>query len=84
MNKALLAVCSELEGRAGVEVVDGCVARTEALATAFSAATLCARWLWKSGRTKAGGAVPWDVQVRLTAACCLPCCVFLCIHSFML
>jgi len=66
VNKALLEVCRELEARASLEQVEGVAARTEALAAAVASSNLAARWLWKSGRVKAGGAVPWDVQASNT------------------
>ncbi|MEW5298119.1 MAG: hypothetical protein WDW36_001275 [Sanguina aurantia] len=62
VNRALLEVCSELEGKAcAAEVAK--LGDEQALVNAGFAQNLhLARWLWRSGRTKAGGAVPWNVQ----------------------
>ncbi|KAJ9516666.1 hypothetical protein QJQ45_015167, partial [Haematococcus lacustris] len=62
--QALLAVCREVEGRASADELDALSARTSAQLQRLASLTpLAGRWLWKSGRTKAGGAVPWEIQV---------------------
>ncbi|KAG2483934.1 hypothetical protein HYH03_017254 [Edaphochlamys debaryana] len=62
VNKALLEVCAELENKAPAsELVR--VERQQAVVNSGFAQNLhMARWLWRSGRTKAGNAVPWEVQ----------------------
>ncbi|GAX76688.1 hypothetical protein CEUSTIGMA_g4134.t1 [Chlamydomonas eustigma] len=67
VNKALLDVCKELEARATHEYLDLLVKHQTELRTSFLKANTMARWLWKSGQTRVGGTVPWDVQAINTA-----------------
>eukprot|EP00798_Chlamydomonas_sp_ICE-L_P003117 gene3117-13129_t len=66
VNKALLDVCHELESRVSMEQLE-LVAKDQALLKAnLQQVSTMARWLWKSGRTKGGGAVPWNLQTLNT------------------
>ncbi|KAG2452969.1 hypothetical protein HYH02_002306 [Chlamydomonas schloesseri] len=62
VNKALLEVCAELENKAPVSEVVRLERQQGVINSGFAQNLHMARWLWKSTRTKAGNAVPWEVQ----------------------
>ena len=64
VNRALAEVSAALDEKAGAAALDA-LARESRMAlrgvNAESSLSV-ARWIWKSGRTKAHGVVPWNVQ----------------------
>jgi hypothetical protein len=58
----LLQVCQELESKAGMEEVRRVVKDQSIINASLCADMSLARWLWKSAKTKQGGAVPWNVE----------------------
>lgn len=71
VNKALLEVCSELEGKAGVQELAALKAAGGAGASAGGGGAgdggVSGRWLWKTGNLKTNKCVPWNVQTLNTA-----------------
>lgn len=62
VNRVLTDVCRELDTKGSAAALDSAV-REQALVNAGLAAdAAAARWIWKSGKTKASKAVPWNVQ----------------------
>ena len=66
VNKVLVDVCNELDRKCNADDLKNNV-RDQAIINA----SLCAdmsfgRWIWKSGKTKAGNGVPWNVQTLNT------------------
>lgn len=62
VNGALAQVTAELDTKApAAEVQRISSAQTRALES-YAAEMIVGRWLWKSGRTKGGHGVPWNVQ----------------------
>ena len=59
VNRVLSEVNSELEARA---TVDDLRRTVQDLNASLCSETAVARWIWKTGKTKAGNAVPWNVQ----------------------
>ncbi|GLI62651.1 hypothetical protein VaNZ11_005299 [Volvox africanus] len=62
VNKALLEVCAELENKAPVNEIVRLERQQAVINSGFAQNLYMGRWLWKSTRTKAGNAVPWEVQ----------------------
>mmetsp|Transcript_2104 Transcript_2104/g.6253 ORF Transcript_2104/g.6253 Transcript_2104/m.6253 type:complete len:243 (-) Transcript_2104:202-930(-) len=62
VNAALAEVSRELERKAPVSALDDLRMAQAPAGTNFSLDSAVGRWIWKSGRTKAGGAVPWNIQ----------------------
>ncbi|GLC55872.1 hypothetical protein PLESTB_001038300 [Pleodorina starrii] len=62
VNKALLEVCAELENKAPNNEIARLEKQQAVINSGFAQNLYMARWLWKSTRTKAGNAVPWEVQ----------------------
>ncbi|GFR46717.1 hypothetical protein Agub_g8340 [Astrephomene gubernaculifera] len=62
VNKALLEVCAELENKAPVNEIMRLERQQAVINSGFAQNLHMGRWLWKSTRTKAGNAVPWEVQ----------------------
>ena len=62
VNRVLSEVNAELEARATVDDLRRVVRDQAAVNASLCAESAVARWIWKSGRTKAGNAVPWNVQ----------------------
>ena len=62
VNKVLVDVCRELQEKAGAEELRAAL-RDQAVVNAGLCADMSlGRWIWKSGKTKAGKGVPWNVQ----------------------
>jgi hypothetical protein len=64
VNRALAEVSAALDEKAGAAALDA-LARESRMAlrgVAAETSLSVARWIWKSGRTKAHGLVPWNVQ----------------------
>ena len=59
VNRVLSEVNSELEARA---TVDDLRQTVQDLNASLCLEAAVARWIWKTGKTKAGNAVPWNVQ----------------------
>uniref|UniRef100_A0A061SEB4 Uncharacterized protein n=1 Tax=Tetraselmis sp. GSL018 TaxID=582737 RepID=A0A061SEB4_9CHLO len=64
VNHALAEVSSQLEQKASASALDELQrAQWQAASSPLLSNDNCiGRWIWRSGRTKAGGAVPWNVQ----------------------
>mmetsp|Transcript_37162 Transcript_37162/g.94967 ORF Transcript_37162/g.94967 Transcript_37162/m.94967 type:complete len:591 (-) Transcript_37162:23-1795(-) len=62
VNAALLEVSNELDRKAALEALDALRQEQINLRGLFSVENAVGRWIWKSGRTKAGGTVPWNLQ----------------------
>ena len=62
VNKVLVDVCNELEKKAPAAALEGAL-RDQAIVNAGLCADMSfGRWIWKSGKTKAGKGIPWNVQ----------------------
>lgn len=62
VNKVLVDVCNELEKKAAASALDRAL-RDQAIVNAGLCADMSfGRWIWKSGKTKAGKGIPWNVQ----------------------
>lgn len=62
INKVLVDVCKELDQKALAGDLRHAL-KDQALINAGLCADMSfGRWLWKSGKTKAGRSVPWNVQ----------------------
>ncbi|KXZ50641.1 hypothetical protein GPECTOR_15g325 [Gonium pectorale] len=55
-------VCAELENKAPVNEIMRLERQQGVINSGFAQNLHMARWLWKSTRTKAGNAVPWEIQ----------------------
>lgn len=55
-------VCQELEHKASANELQQIERQQAVVNSGFAQNLHLGRWLWKSAKTKAGGAVPWDVQ----------------------
>lgn len=62
VNRVLSEVNSELEARATVDDLRRTVQDQAAINASLASEAAVARWIWKTGKTKAGNAVPWNVQ----------------------
>ena len=64
VNRALAEVSAALDEKADAATLDAVARETRAALRGVAAETTLsvARWIWKSGRTKARGFVPWNVQ----------------------
>ena len=64
VNRALAEVSAALDEKAGAATLDAFARESWAAlrGVAAEASPSVARWIWKSGRTKANGLVPWNVQ----------------------
>ena len=64
VNRALAEVSAALDEKAGAAALDAYARESRMALRGVAAETSLsvARWIWKSGRTKAHGAVPWNVQ----------------------
>ena len=62
VNAVLEAVNRELDTFASSSDLQTFVGDQGAINSALCAECNLGRWIWKSGRTKTGGAVPWNVQ----------------------
>ena len=67
VNAALASVSSEIAKKAPAEDVARIDSEQARVLSALSAELMIGRWLWKSGKTKAGSGVPWDVEVLNSA-----------------
>lgn len=62
VNAALLEVSNELDRKAALEMLEELRQEQNNLRGLHSVENAVGRWIWKSGRTKAGGSVPWNIQ----------------------
>ena len=64
VNRALAEVSAALDEKAGAAALDALARESRMALRGVNAETSLsvARWIWKSGRTKAHGVVPWNVQ----------------------
>ena len=64
VNRALAEVSAALDEKAGAAALDAFARESRMALRGVAAETSLsvARWIWKSGRTKAHGLVPWNVQ----------------------
>lgn len=61
VNEALKQVSEELQKKASGDDVSKLQQRLQAIPTGASGESSVGRWIWKSGKTKAGG-VPWNAE----------------------
>jgi hypothetical protein len=63
INKVIVDVCKELGQKAQAADLRHALKEQALINAGLCADMSFGRWLWKSGKTKAGRAVPWNVQV---------------------
>jgi hypothetical protein len=62
VNKVLVDVCRELEQKASATALSDAL-RDQAIVNAGLCADMSfGRWIWRSGKTKTGRGIPWNVQ----------------------
>lgn len=62
VNTALSDVSRELDAKASTDELSRIVREQAVINTSLCAEFSVGRWIWKSGKTKAHGGVPWNVQ----------------------
>mmetsp|Transcript_29692 Transcript_29692/g.95427 ORF Transcript_29692/g.95427 Transcript_29692/m.95427 type:complete len:501 (+) Transcript_29692:516-2018(+) len=62
VNAALLEINREMEAKAPLEQLRRSVREQSIINASLCTDSSVGRWIWKSGRAKAGGGVPWNVQ----------------------
>eukprot|EP00767_Chilomastix_cuspidata_P002143 gnl/Chilomastix_cuspidata/2269.p1 GENE.gnl/Chilomastix_cuspidata/2269~~gnl/Chilomastix_cuspidata/2269.p1 ORF type:complete len:648 (+),score=306.94 gnl/Chilomastix_cuspidata/2269:46-1989(+) len=63
VNDALAQLSADIHQRVTLDEFQTAQGRQTAINNALSSEHAVARWLWKSGKLKATGAVPWNVQL---------------------
>ncbi|KNC56011.1 uncharacterized protein AMSG_02023 [Thecamonas trahens ATCC 50062] len=67
VNRALASVTNELAAKAPLADVARIDSEQGRVLEALSAELMVGRWLWKSGKTKGGHGIPWNVQILNSA-----------------
>lgn len=62
INKVVVDVCKELDQKALAADLRHALKEQALINAGLCADMSFGRWLWKSGKTKAGRTVPWNVQ----------------------
>eukprot|EP00698_Gefionella_okellyi_P022603 TRINITY_DN750_c0_g2_i1.p1 TRINITY_DN750_c0_g2~~TRINITY_DN750_c0_g2_i1.p1 ORF type:complete len:432 (-),score=120.43 TRINITY_DN750_c0_g2_i1:55-1350(-) len=62
VNNALIELNKELDNKAPLEDFNKIIADQRLINESLVAEQCVARWIWKSGKTKTGHGVPWNVQ----------------------
>ena len=62
VNRALAEVSRELDGKASVAALEASIREQGIVNRGLSSESSVGRWIWKSGRVKSGGSVPWNVE----------------------
>jgi hypothetical protein len=62
INKVIVDVCKELDQKALAADLRHALKEQALINAGLCADMSFGRWLWKSGKTKAGRTVPWNVQ----------------------
>lgn len=62
VNKVLVDVCNELDRKAAAEDLQSAVRDQSIMNASLCVDMSFGRWIWKSGKTKAGNGVPWNIQ----------------------
>jgi hypothetical protein len=62
VNASLQAVSRELESKVPAKAFESAMTSQAVINQSLGGEVCMGRWLWKSGKTKVGGAVPWNVE----------------------
>jgi hypothetical protein len=62
VNRVLADMCTELDKKAQAKTLDSALREQAQINAGLSADMSVGRWIWRSGKTKAGKAIPWNVQ----------------------
>jgi hypothetical protein len=62
VNKVLVDVCRELELKASANMLNDALRDQSIVNAGLCADMSFGRWIWRSGKTKTGRGIPWNVQ----------------------